>query len=406
MIDNDLQPVAINKPLNTDLTTEVSTDKIPQRPALMVAGYCLLALALLYTLYFAKSLLIPIVVALFFSLLLSPLVTLLRRYYIPRAVSAILLLSMIAGPVTILAIELAEPSQKWLSELPQLSAHLTEELDDISQAMSPEAPPVVMEPLPPKEKSFSLFGFLSSDAQPDVMREQVTQETITPGNSALSARVMQGGIEIIVSVLGGAPVVIAQFMTFVILVLFLLIFGPGLYDNYLYIFPSGADKRRSVELVSKVQKELSRYIITISIINMGLGIVTASVFWLMGVDDALLWGALVALLNFAPFVGPIIAIGILSLAGISQYGMALVALLPAGIFFGINLLEAQFITPAVLGRHMRLNPLILILWLLIWGWLWGPVGVLLAVPLLVCIKLATGQLKIMTPWVELIETSD
>jgi predicted PurR-regulated permease PerM len=405
MIDMDLEPVAANKPLstgvNTDVATAVSTDMIPQRSYSMLAVYWLLALALLYTLYFAKSLLIPIIVALFFSLLLSPLVTLFKRFYIPRAVSAILLLAMIGGPVAVLTIELAEPSQKWLSELPQLSAHLTEELDDISLAMSPDAAPMKEELFPPKEKVFSLFGFFSSDKQP-----QATEEKITTGKSALSARVMQGGIEIIISVLGGAPVVIAQFMTFVILVLFLLIFGPGLYENYLYIFPSGAAKRRSVELVGKVQKELSRYIITISIINISLGVVTASVFWLMGVDDALLWAALVALLNFAPYVGPIIAIVILSLAGISQYGMGLIALIPAGVFFGINLLEAQFITPAVLGRHMRLNPLILILWLLIWGWLWGPVGVLLAVPLLVCIKLATAQLKIMTPWLELIETND
>ncbi|MFT6927975.1 MAG: putative PurR-regulated permease PerM [Psychromonas sp.] len=402
MIDTDLEPVTIKKPLKTYLTP----DSTPRRSALTVAGYCLLALALLYTLYFAKSLLIPIVVALFFSLLLSPLVTLFKRFYIPRAVSAILLLTMIGGPVTILAIELAGPSQKWLSELPQLSAHLTEELDDISLAMSPEVASVKVKSLPPKEKSSGLFGFFSSDAEPEAAQEQVIQEPITPGKSALSARVMQGGIEIIVSLLGRAPVVIAQFITFIILVLFLLIFGPGLYNNYLLIFPSGADKRRSVDLVGKVQKELSRYIITISIINMGLGMVTAGVFWFMGVNDALLWGALVALLNFAPFVGPIIAIAILSLAGISQYGMELVALIPAGVFFGINLLEAQFITPAVLGRHMRVNPLILIIWLLIWGWLWGPMGVLLAVPLFVCIKLATGQLTKMAPWVALIETSD
>ena len=392
----NLDSVAINKPLSTDVTT----DSMPQRPAFMVASYWLLALALLYTLYFAKSLLIPIVVALLFSLLLSPLVTLFKRFYIPRLVSAILLLTMIGGPFTILAIELAEPAQKWLSQLPQLSAHLTEELDDISLAMSPDAASAKAKSLPTKEKSFSLFGFFSSDEQPEV-----TQEIETAGNSALSARVMQGGVEIIVSVLGATPVVIAQFMTFIILVLFLLIFGPRLYDNYLNIFPSDADKRRPVELVGKVQKELSRYIVTVTIINIGLGMVTASVFWFMGVDDALLWGALVALLNFAPYVGPIIAIVILSLAGISQYGMELASLIPAAVFFGINLLEAQLITPTVLGRHMRLNPLVLILWLLIWGWLWGPAGVLLAVPLLVCIKLVTGQLNMFRHWLRLIETS-
>jgi predicted PurR-regulated permease PerM len=150
---------------------------------------------------------------------------------------------------------------------------------------------------------------------------------------------------------------------------------------------------------------LSRYIVTVTIINTGLGIVTASVFWMLGVDDALLWGALVGLLNFAPYVGPFIALIILCLAGVTQYGMELVSLVPAAVYFGINLLEAQFITPTVLGRHMRLNPLILILWILVWGWLWGPVGVLLAVPLLVCIKLAAGQLNIMTDWIKLIETS-
>ncbi|MFT6987435.1 MAG: putative PurR-regulated permease PerM [Psychromonas sp.] len=390
----DLDPVATNKPLSSDMTTDI----MPQRPALMMTIYLLLALALLYTLYFAKSLLMPIVIALLFSLLLSPLVTLFKRFYIPRTISAILLLTMIGGPFTILAIELAEPSQKWLSQLPQLSAQLTEELDNISQVMSPDTASVKTQPLPAKEESF--FSFFSSDQEP-----QVAQEIKTAGNSALSARVKRGGIEIIVSVLGATPIIIAQFMTFLILVLFLLIFGPKLYDNYLDIFPSGADKRPSVELVGKVQKELSRYIITVTIINIGLGMVTAGVFWLMGVNDALLWGALIALLNFAPYVGPIIAIIILSLAGISQYGMGLVSLIPAAIFFGINLLEAQFITPAVLGRHMRLNPLILILWLFIWGWLWGPAGVLLAVPLLVCIKLAAAQLHMFNHWVRLIETS-
>ena len=80
------------------------------------------------------------------------------------------------------------------------------------------------------------------------------------------------------------------------------------------------------------------------------------------------------------------------------------ALLPVVIFFAINLLEAQFVTPMVLGRHMRLNPLILMLWLIGWGWVWGVVGVLIAVPLLVCLKLTAARLKVLPHWVKLIET--
>ncbi len=376
-------------------------DEEPNPAVYKVAIYGLLSLALLYTLFFAKSLLMPILVALLFSLLLSPMVTLFRRFYIPRTLSAILLLAMIGGPVTILAIELATPAQKWLAQLPQLSTKLTKELDNLSMVISPDSvPEVKARPLPRKEASFNVFGWFSNHQEPIA-----AEETTAVGNSALSARVMQGGIEKIISILGATPVVIAQFITFIILVLFLLSFGPRLYDSYLEIFPLERNKRRSVVLIGKLQKELSRYIVTVTIINIGLGVVTAGVFWIIGVDDALLWGALVGLLNFAPYVGPFIALIILSLAGVTQYGMELVALLPAAVYFGINMLEAQFITPTVLGRHMRLNPLILILWILIWGWLWGPAGVLLAVPLLVCIKLAAGQLNILSNWVKLIETS-
>ncbi|MFT7110978.1 MAG: putative PurR-regulated permease PerM, partial [Psychrobacter glaciei] len=100
--------------------------------------YALLTLAVLYTLYFAKSLLMPVIVALLFSLLLSPLVALFKRIYIPRSISAVLLIAMIGGPMTLLSIELAAPAQKWMEQLPKLSAQLTEELDNLSQVISAE----------------------------------------------------------------------------------------------------------------------------------------------------------------------------------------------------------------------------------------------------------------------------
>jgi predicted PurR-regulated permease PerM len=373
----------------------------PKRIVFSLPVYGLLTLSLLYTLYFAKSLLMPIIVALLFSLLLSPLVSLLKRLYIPRSLSAIFLLTLIGGPLTMLSIELAGPAQKWVEQLPKLSAQLTEELDNISKIISidpvAETNEVV---LPVKEKSAGFFGWFSSDEdeEPIIVEE-------TSNNSVLLTRVTQGGMDIIISILVATPLVLAQFMTFLILVIFLLIFGPGLYESYLKMLPRESSNRRSIALIGKLQKELSRYIITVTIINAGLGMIIAGVFWMMGVNDALLWGALVGLLNFAPYLGSIMALVILSLAGVTQYGMEAVALVPAAVYFGINMLEAQFITPAVLGRHMQLNPLILILWLLIWGWLWGAVGVLVAVPLLVCIKLAAEQLNVFSRWVALVETS-
>jgi predicted PurR-regulated permease PerM len=371
---------------------QLGSNEWPKRTTLIKISYGLLGLALLYTLYFAQSLLIPIVVAVLFSLLLSPLVTGMKSFNIPRTLSAFVLLAVIGGPFAILVIELAEPAQKWLSQVPHLSSQITEEINDFTKTSKSG---VDNDDLAEK-KPFSLFGFFD---------EEKPELKPSPENTnELSKRVIQGGTEIMISVLAATPVVIAQFITFIILVLFLLIFGPRLFDNFLTNFIEKGNRASSIALVCNVQKELSRYILTVSLINIALGSVVATVFLIMDIDDALLWGALVALLNFAPYVGPLVVTGILSLTGIVQFGMEWAGLIPAATYFLINLVEAQFITPAILGRHMRLNPLILVLWLLVWGWLWGPVGVLLAVPLLVCLKLTASQLNVFPRWINLIET--
>ncbi len=366
----------------------------PRRTTLIKISYGLLSLALLYTLYFAQSLLIPIVVAVLFSLLLNPLVNGMKQFRIPRTLSAFILLTFIGGPFTLLVLELAEPAQKWLSQVPTLSSKLTNEINDFTNTVNTAATIDNHN----EKKTFSFFGFFE-DEKPEI--KPIQQDK----SNELSKRVIQGGTEVMISVLAATPVVIAQFITFIILVLFLLIFGPKLFDNFLINFVDEQHRKRSVDLVTNVQKELSRYILTVSLINITLGSIVAIVFLIMDVDDALLWGALVALLNFAPYVGPLVVTVILSLTGIVQFGMEWVALIPAASYFAINLIEAQLITPAILGRHMRLNPLVLVLWLLVWGWLWGPVGVLLAVPLLVCLKLTASQLKLFPRWINLIETS-
>tara|TARA_R110001599_G_scaffold353880_1_gene602010 strand:- start:124981 stop:126180 length:1200 start_codon:yes stop_codon:yes gene_type:complete len=358
----------------------------------------LLALAVLYTLYFAKSLLMPIVVALLFSLLLSPLVSLFKRFRIPRSLSAVLLIAMLGGPFIVLSIELAEPVKKWMERVPELSAELTEHLDDFGEKLDPR-PEVKANGAASEGSGFSLLSWLRGDEEPEV-----APPVETAGDSALVEGVKKGGVEVLISLLAATPSIIAQLAVWLILVLFLLIFGPELYRNGIELLPQVRDKRRATVLIGRVRQELSRYILTVSLINAGLGVVTGSTLWLMGVNDALLWGVLVCLLNFAPYVGPIVALCMLGMAGVVQYGLEPASFLPALTYFSINLIEAQFVTPTVLGRHMRLNPLILILWLLVWGWLWGPVGVLIAVPLLVCLKLMAAQLNILAFWVQLVET--
>ncbi|MFM2483792.1 AI-2E family transporter [Celerinatantimonas yamalensis] len=394
----------MNQPAQKEPTTnkeENESSKTHLTP-IQVIIYWLLAIVVLYTLYFAKTLFLPVVVAALFALLLSPVVSLLKRFYFPRAFSALMLLVMIGVPFTLLGMQLVEPAQKWSKRIPELSSQFTTELNEISQTLSP----VEMIPVQDtgtaqqveEKKGFRLFGWFRKD-EPKEKRPEPT-----PTSNPVSDRFKQGGMELIVEFLGATPVVLAQFFTFLILVIFMLVFGPLLYVNFISGFPQERDKQAANSLLNEVQRELSRYILTVSVINTGLGVVTGLALWVAGVEDALLWGVMVALLNFAPYIGPIIAMLVLYLAGIIQYGAEWMAFMPALIFFSINIIEAQFITPTVLGRNMRLNPLILILWVVLWGWIWGAVGVLIAVPLLVCLKLAAARLNIFTNWVRLIET--
>ncbi|MEX2334703.1 MAG: AI-2E family transporter, partial [Pseudohongiella sp.] len=341
----------------------------------------LLALAMLYTLYFAKTLLVPIVVALLLTLLLIPAVNFFRRYHVPRALSAIVLMCTIAVPFTLLGMELAGPVQKWAQRLPELSATFTQQIDTMTSAWS--ASPEEDQEDPSRAFFSRLFG-----------GEVEVEEELSDGSSAVSERLTQGGVELMVYMLAATPIFLAQLVTCLTLTIFLLVFGARLFESAIRYLPAVKDKDAAHGLIDNIEIELSRYILTVSIINSLLGLTTAGVLWLIGVEDALLWGVLVGLLNFAPYVGMFIGLSLLVLAGLAQYGFVAFALVPALVYFVINGIEAQFVTPTVLGKHMRLNPLVLMIWLIIWAWLWGVVGVLLAVPLLVCIKLAASQLNV------------
>ncbi|MDO6693250.1 AI-2E family transporter [Aliiglaciecola sp. 3_MG-2023] len=364
-------------------------------PTAMKSLQWLLILAVFYTLYFAQSLLIPIVFTVLTALLLSPLVNFFKKLHIPRPISAIVLLVMLVAPFSFLGSQLAEPAQRWAQLVPKLSVQLSEQIDSMNEAFSKHETLAKKQADESKEGSgFSFFDWFKSETpKPTTDLEQ----------SVVKEHIKQGGIEMLLSVLGATPTFIGQLLASLILILFLLIFGPSLFSVFINDFPIVKNKKRTVYLVTKIQQTLSQYIVTISIINSALGLSTAAILYFLGVQDALLWGALVALLNFVPYVGSVISLVILCLAGTVQYGFELVALMPSGVFLTLNIIESQFITPAVLGRNMQVNPLVIILWLLTLGWLWGILGVLLAVPILVCIKLTIAQIGILPHWLKLIE---
>jgi predicted PurR-regulated permease PerM len=352
----------------------------------------ILFLAVIYTLYFAQSLIIPLVLTILIALLLSPLVTLLKRIHVPRSISSIALLAMLITPFTLIGLELIEPAQKWAKLIPKVSVHLTQQVESISTAFEQQKEELVKAS---PAKGFSFFSWFGGD-EVEPKAKETTSDVVTD-------HIKQGGMELILEALSAAPFFLAQMLAGVILILFLLIFGPSLFNAFIKELPSKEKRSKAIRLVNMTQKQLSRYIITVSGINLSLGLSTAFVLYFIGLEDALLWGVLVGVLNFIPYVGSVIGVLILTLAGMVQYGVNVSVLVPVGAYLALNMLEAQVITPTVLGKNMLINPLVVMLWLLICGWLWGLAGILLSVPLLVCIKLALSELGVWKNWLRIIE---
>ena len=365
-----------------------------------VANYLLPFLAVVYTLYFARTLIIPVVLALLFSLLLTPLVNFLERFYVPRTLSAIVLLALIGVPFVLVGNEVTKAAQEWASRLPSLAEELQKEMGSVGESVEPADE--TEEGAAGQAAHATMGSFSHSSGDVDVPASGPNGEE--KKGSPITERVEQGGIDLLVYLMSATPAIIVQLLTFVVLVLFLLVFGRQVYATAIGNLPSITDKKHALKLVGDVQSELSRYILAISVINFFLGAITGTVLWYLTVEDAFLWGALVGLLNYAPYVGPMISLVMLTLAGIVQFGLELSSCIPALVYFVLNLIEAQFVTPLILGRHMRLNPLVLIVWIVIWGWLWGFAGVLLAVPMLVCLKLSAEHFQVLSGWVSLIES--
>ena len=206
-------------------------------------------------------------------------------------------------------------------------------------------------------------------------------------------------------VLATTPRLLASVLAVVLLTFFFMVYGEQLQRHAIALLPGRQKKKFTVEILHSMEHEISRYVLTISVINTVMGLLFAGILFAldMPLPEALLWGTLVAILNFAPYVGPLIGMGLMLLVGFVSYKDPWMSVLPAAIYLVLHTLEGQIITPIILGKRMALSPLVLILALMVFGWLWGIVGLLLAVPLLVCVKLVLARVEGMEGWARLLE---
>jgi predicted PurR-regulated permease PerM len=146
-----------------------------------------------------------------------------------------------------------------------------------------------------------------------------------------------------------------------------------------------------------VQRNVSRYLATITVINTVLGILVALTMYLLNMPNPVLWGVMVAVLNFIPYIGVLVSIVVVTFVGLLTFETALEVMLPPLALFGLNVIEGQFLTPILAGRRLALSPVAVFLSLVVMGWIWGVIGVLIAVPLLATVKLVCEEIEPLTP---------
>jgi predicted PurR-regulated permease PerM len=313
---------------------------------LLVLGLC----------YVAKDILVPLVLALLLSLLLSPLVTLLEGVArLPRAVGSLLVIGLVMAVLVLGVMQLAQPAQKWLAGAPATMQSLQKRFLSLQ------------EPLRQAQEAGRTIDDLTRSSEPQ------TLVTTQPG--------------LLSNVADSTPRALGAMAAVILLVYFFLSSGNRFLRRMVEISPRLTDKKRVVAIARDVQEEVSRYLLMVSLINLVLGATTALALFLMGVPNPLLWGAVAFLLNFVPYVGPLCTLLALSLAGFSAFDTLGPALAVPGVFFLLTAIEGQLITPTILGRRLSLDPTVVFVWLMLWGWLWGVVGILLAGPLLACFNI-------------------
>jgi predicted PurR-regulated permease PerM len=321
----------------------------------------LLLLALLYTITLTRALLIPLVLAAFIGLALNPIVAFGTRIHLPRWLTAsVLMLGLIIGIGGGVGL-LAQPAIGWF-----------------------HGAPTAIRSFVPKLRSFTKPLEAANRATQTLVSG--TSRAVTPQSTPISISAWD--------VVSTAPKVLAAVLSVLLLVFFFLIYGDSMLRRLVEITPSFAYKRHAVTIVRGIQTEVSRYLLTALLINASLGAITAGMLWLYKVPDPLLWGAVAMFANFIPYVGAIVTTTLLAVVCMLYANDAsLEVFLPVLTFAGITAVEGNLITPLIQGASMRLSPIAILLWLLIWGWLWGIPGALLAVPMLTCTKLITERVR-------------
>jgi predicted PurR-regulated permease PerM len=328
-------------------------------------------LALFYTIYFMRAILLPLVLALLLSYLLRPIVRTLARAHISPLIGAALILLGLIGTIGYGVYNLAAPAAAWIASAPSSMERLQWKLMPIKQPIQS-----VAKASGEIEKLAAPEGTTAKPAV-EVKRHPITDMLFVQ-----------------------TPELIVGAVTMLILLYFLLAYDGVFLMKLIKLFPTLSDKKRAVSIANDIESHVSRYLLTITIINICLGIAVGTAVGLLGLHNPIMWGVMVAVLNFIPYLGALTGIICMTLGAVLSFESLSYALIFPAAYFLMATIEGNFITPMVMGRSLTLNPVIVLLSIMFWGWLWGIAGIILAVPVLAAFKIFCAHIEPMEPLAE------
>jgi len=346
-----------NKPFTNDICPQFFTAR-RSLGIIAASSLFLSVIAVAVVLYFAKPIMLPLAAAFIISVMLAPLAGRLVKMGLSQQVAAGAVAIFAFAAIISLIVYTGRPAIAWVEKAPDLVVEAREKLSGIEEAVT------TMKEVSSKVEDIAKVGADEDDTEVISIRNDKGAKGMTQA----------------------APGAIVQFLFTWVLAFFFLSERNEFRRKLAAANPSLGAKRRAMRLFANIENRIGSYMLTMATINAALGVALAAALWAVGMPSPHVWGLLAAMLNFIPYIGPAILTALLALSGVVHYDEGLMMLAPAGIFILLNFIESNFVTPMIMGVKMKITPLAIIVAVSLLTFLWGPVGGVLAIPLLLIFK--------------------
>lgn len=362
----------------------VSPGAVTERPRAPLAVKVLAFVALIFLLERAREVVLPVAIAIILTFLLAPLVRMLRNRGVNEALGAAIVVFGLLFTLGFLGSRLVAPATEWVARAPRSVQQLIDSYERLRRSIPFMASPEV-----------ALRPAVTVKGRPAA---EIVPVPAPPTSDPFKDKITIEGIALTGSLIRQATWLLVSTVATIILLFFFLASERWLMARTVEAIPK---RRARVALLGgfrAAQRDIARYLGTQAMINAGVGVATTLALTAIGFPSPILWGVVIAVLGFIPYLGPLVSVALLLLAGTITYTTFGEIIAPAVAYALINVIESNFIAPWIVGRRLEMSPLFVFLAVMVCAWMWGIAGAFLAVPLLVIIRSAARRSKSLRLW--------